>query len=118
VFPIQRLARTSHASEGIHALCSRRWPGGNFLNVAVAVRWSFNAAVRSAGTGSGAFPARAGREGAPDAEDRLGERGGLREVGGAAGVGMRVHLALAKLNVSQILLRTQSGACSHIRGCL
>jgi len=121
VFPIQRLARTSHASEGIHALCSRRWPGGNFLNVAVAVRWSFNAAVRSAGTGSGAFPARAGREGAPDAEDRLGERGGLRDGGGDAGsdrVGMRVHLALGKLNVSQILLRTQSGAGSHIRGCL
>lgn len=36
VFPIQRLARTSHASEGIHSLCSRRWPGGNVSNVAVA----------------------------------------------------------------------------------
>ena len=37
---------------------------------------------------------------------------------GSDRVGMRVHLALAKLNVSQILLRTQSGAGSHIRGCL
>ena len=37
---------------------------------------------------------------------------------GSDRVGMRVHLALAKLNVSQILLRTQSGVDSHIRGCL
>ena len=69
----------------------------------------------------GAFPARADREGAPDAEDRRANGGGLRDGGGDAGsdrVGMRVHLALAKLNVSQILLRTQSGVGSHIRGCL
>ena len=32
-------------------------------------------------------------------------------------VGMRGHLVSAKLNVSQILLRTRSGAGSHSRGC-
>ena len=52
---------------------------------------------------------------------RYAHASGLRDGGGDAGadrVGMRVHLALGKLNVSQILLRTQSGAGSHIRGCL
>ena len=36
VFTLQRLARTSHASEGIHSLYSGRWPGENFSNAAVA----------------------------------------------------------------------------------
>ena len=95
VFTLQRLARTSHAS----VVASRCAHAGGPEEIFPTSRWPLG----------GHSARRSGRRA---------NGGGLREAGGAAGVGMRVRLVSAKLNVSQILLRTQSGVDSHIRGCL